>query len=59
MDLEESAQKYDKFSRRIKRYFETSMRKEVTLWRRNVIEKPALQYDSEQWMLREEDKKRI
>jgi hypothetical protein len=58
MDLEENVQEYDKFNRRVKRYFEMIMRKEVKLRSQNVIEKPALQYHSEPWMLRGEDKKR-
>jgi hypothetical protein len=43
----------------IKRYFGKSLRKEVTLRTHNIIAKPALQYDSEPWELRDEDKKRI
>jgi hypothetical protein len=58
MDLE-NVQKNDQFNRSIKVCFENSIRKEEKLRTHNVIEKPALQYDSEPWILKEERKKRI
>jgi hypothetical protein len=52
-------QKYDKLIGCIKRYFGKNMRKEIKSRLHNIISKPALQYGSEIWVLRAEDKRRI
>jgi hypothetical protein len=59
MDLEDNVQKYNKSNGRIKRYLGKNMGKEIKLRLHNIISKPALQYGSETWLLREEDKTRI
>jgi hypothetical protein len=59
MDLEDNVQKYNKLNGCIKRYLGKNMRKEIKLRLRNIISKPALQYGSETWILRAEDKRRI
>lgn len=58
-DLEENVQKYNKLNGCIRRYLGKNMRTEVKLRMYNVISKPALQYGSETWVMREEDKRRI
>jgi hypothetical protein len=59
MDLEDNVQKYNKLNGCIKRCLGKNMRKEIKLRLHNIISKPALQYGSETWVLREEDKRRI
>jgi hypothetical protein len=59
MDLEDNVQKYNKLNGCIKRYLGKNMRKEIKLRVHNIISKPALQYGSETWVLRTEDKRRI
>jgi hypothetical protein len=59
MDLEDNVQKYNKLNGCIKRYLGKNMRKEIKLRLHNIISKPALQYGSETWVLRAEDKRRI
>jgi hypothetical protein len=59
MDLEENVQKYNKLNGCIKIYLGKNMRKEIKLRLHNIISKPALQYGSETWILRAEDKRRI
>jgi hypothetical protein len=58
MDLEDNVQKYNKLNGCIKRYLGKNM-KGIKLRLHNIISKPALQYGSETWVLRAEDKRRI
>jgi hypothetical protein len=57
MDLEDNVQKYNTLNGCIKRYLGKNMRRQIKLRLRNIILKPALQYGSETWVLREEDKR--
>jgi hypothetical protein len=59
MDLEDNVQKYNKLNGCIKRYLGKNMRKEIKIRLHNIISEPALQYGSETWVLRAEDKRRI
>jgi hypothetical protein len=59
MDLGDNVQKYNKLNGCIKTYLGKNMGKEIKLRLHNIILKPALQYGSETWGLRAEDKRSI